>query len=126
MLTFLIQKPLPAASRPSDVSLWIQNARRGLIVLKKPNDYLDPWWTWWDSINPVADVHTDGFIRAEDVDDWSSLAKAGPNGFVNVLMSLVGLFDVATDVEWRTALAEVTWVLRGVRAAVEAAAEAVS
>lgn len=49
--------------------------------------------------------------------DWSSLMRSGPNGFVNVLMSLVGLMDVSALPSWREALADVSWVLREVGAA---------
>ena len=51
--------------------------------------------------------------------DWSTLFKAGTNGFVNVLMALVGLQDAATEDVWRAALADVSWVLKEVRAAAE-------
>ena len=83
-------------------------------MLKKPTEYEKRWWDWWDSINPATGSRKEGCVRTEGTIEWPALAKAGPNGFVNVLMLLVGLRNVATDGAWRTAVAEVTWVLRGV------------
>lgn len=102
-----------------NVSLWIQNARHGFIVLKKKENYESAWWTWWDTLNPSWRARENGRPVGRDSGDWSPLFKAGTNGFVNVLMSLLGLQDAAIEENWRVALEDVSWVLQEVRVAAE-------
>ena len=42
------------------------------------------------------------------------LLKSGSNGWVNVLMGLVGLREVEDEDGWRVAFSDVCWVLRQV------------
>ena len=89
-------------------------------MLKKKEDYAAAWWAWWNALNPPWRERVDGRPVGQGVGDWTSLFRAGTNGFVNVLMALVGLQDAATEDEWRAALVDVSWVLQQVRAAAEA------
>ncbi len=43
--------------------------------------------------------------------DWSSLFKSGPNGFLTIFASLVGLRHAVNDEEWDAALKDIEWVI---------------
>ena len=49
--------------------------------------------------------------------DWSELIRSGPNGFLTVLMSLIGLQDVADIEFWLKAVGDVAWVLEQLKTA---------
>ncbi|KAF7792134.1 hypothetical protein EIP86_003164 [Pleurotus ostreatoroseus] len=105
---------LSATSRPSDVSLWIQNACRGRIVLKQSSKYATQWWKWWDTLCPAWRPREGGRPIIGGSGDWGSLLKSGSNGWVNILMGLVGLREVEDDAGWRFAFSDVQWVLHQV------------
>ena len=47
--------------------------------------------------------------------EWSELVRSGQNGFLTVLMSLLGLQDVAEKDFWLKAVTDVAWVIRQLR-----------
>ncbi len=105
-----------------DVSIWIQNARKGKVVFKKqkPSDYPEQWWLWWNGINPSWRARENGRPVQGGVGPWDSLFKPGPNGFYTVLGSLLALREAATNESWRAGLKDVGYVLREVASAAAA------
>ncbi|KAF7795565.1 hypothetical protein EIP86_006727, partial [Pleurotus ostreatoroseus] len=108
---------LPTTHRPSDIALWIQNARKHRIVPKNVDAYVGQWWKWWIALNPPWRELEDGRPVATGSGDWSTLFKSGRNGFLTVLASLLGLYAAAESEEWTSALVDVHWVLSEVLAA---------
>ncbi|KAF7791378.1 hypothetical protein EIP86_002392 [Pleurotus ostreatoroseus] len=102
------------AFRPSEIALWIQNARRHTIVPKNRDAYKAQWWKWWANLNPKWRSSADGRPVIGGVGDWSTLFKSGRNGFLMIFASLVGLRHATDEEDWLTALADVQWVLQQV------------
>ena len=80
--------------------------------------YTDEWLSWWAGMNPGwRERDEDGWPIIGGTGDWSELIRSGPNGFLSVLMSLIGLQDVAEKPFWLKAVGDVTWVLEQLKTA---------
>ncbi|KAI0039759.1 hypothetical protein FA95DRAFT_1458304, partial [Auriscalpium vulgare] len=106
--------------RPSEVHDWLKSGRK----IEKPpyvtnvNKFGVRWRSWWTVMQPTWRKPDEGgdwpLVRAEHPDEaWSNLRKAGKNGLVLVLHSLVWWTTAAkTDSQKRevlSALEDVEW-----------------
>lgn len=111
------KKP-PTSHRPTEVALWIKNARKCASAV--PEDHIDgiqsEFWQWWKSAQPL-------WRRTSEIDmpladehrgctgDWSTLNISGQNGVVSFVACL-GFWGVAdSGANWHLAVADVLWVL---------------
>ena len=90
---------ITSAGRPPAVSLWIKNGRRNRIKLtdREHHQYKEQWVAWWDTYNPAWRTRRDGRLAQEGAGDWSAMLHAGSNGYVNILVGLLGYHEVASD-----------------------------
>ena len=105
---------LPTTSRPAEIALWIQNARKAPINVDNAAAFARKWWQWWDAMNPPWRTRVDGRPQRGGSGEWDCLLKSGPNGFLSVLASLVALQEAADISSWQEAMQDVSWVLQEV------------
>ncbi|KAJ6568327.1 hypothetical protein DFH09DRAFT_917940, partial [Mycena vulgaris] len=101
--------------RPSQVQWWISRARKQSPVIDDPVKFGEKWWDWWVDINPPWRKTLSPMLRKED-GVWTCMDLAGPNGFLNVLISLKWWADemdgsVRDSKRWIDGVSEVMWVL---------------
>lgn len=107
------QKGFPVPGRPREVSLWIQNARSGnIVVTPERNDgFTKDFLAWWDKINPEWRAREDGRLVVDGSGTWDELFRPGKCGFLLVLECIRALY-VTADIEVLTyALGDVDWAL---------------
>ena len=103
--------------RPSEIGVWMKNRRVWRDVeLADQVKFSQQWWAWWSSLQPDSRSGDD----KPTIDmDWAKLRKAGKNGFLLVVLSLVWWGKaLGTDGGWQKAVAEVSDVLGCVKGTV--------
>jgi hypothetical protein len=120
------------AARPQQVSGWLSRGRKwtmppalgGLLGKRQATGqaaelWVAVWWGWWRSLqSKERELLDNGELSRPDKVNWSEMARMyGNNGFLQVMASLVWWGEVVQKrreedrEEWRTAVADVTWVL---------------
>ena len=102
--------PPAAGIRPPEIGIWMKNRRlwKDVEIVDKEGFGLQ-WWEWWTSLQPGSRTRNDE--PAVEM-DWSKLQKAGKNGFLLIMLSLVWWGKASnTDERWQRAVAEVSAVL---------------
>ncbi|KAK0474034.1 hypothetical protein EDD18DRAFT_1091409, partial [Armillaria luteobubalina] len=81
-------KPLKRTFRPSQVSLWIQNARsRDPTPLDDRDAFVAAWWLWWRDVQPKSwglaggEGPVPASTRSDD-GDWEDMRRPGQNGLL--------------------------------------------
>ncbi|KAK0219926.1 hypothetical protein IW262DRAFT_1461076 [Armillaria fumosa] len=88
------EKPLQCKFRPSQVSLWIQNARlRDPTPLEERDAFVTAWWLWWRDMQPKSRGLADGegSVPASmclDEGDWGNMSQPGQNSLYSVIAAL--------------------------------------
>ncbi|KAK6974631.1 hypothetical protein R3P38DRAFT_2583930, partial [Favolaschia claudopus] len=131
---------LSAASRPTQVVLWI-GAGRGLRGGPMRNGagptigsvvkFEQNWWSWWATLQPPWRVrdrgHPERFSREEyggkTQEDWETLRVPGVNGMLSVVaalywwgVKLVKVVDSEEKRTWVEAVRDVKWMIAGLTA----------
>lgn len=94
--------------------------KRRITIKQDPASYCEDWYSWWKDINPSW-REEDGDVLAPVGDgDWSDMYIPGPNGFLTVLGSILGIRDVLKDdMAWGKIVEDVRWTVSQVLAAKE-------
>ncbi|KAK7017499.1 SERTA domain-containing protein 3 [Paramarasmius palmivorus] len=84
---------LSATQRPPDIGAWIARARPVGFKPKQMHDlknYADDFEAWYKNCSPSwRKGNANGIRLSRDAgEDWSSIAKFGPNGIVNFVVGL--------------------------------------
>ena len=79
--------------------------------MEKPELYKTKLLAWWEGINPEWRERHDGQMVLNGTGDWGCLMVPGINGFLSVLIGLVGYHDVATHEKWVQIATDVSWAL---------------
>ena len=105
--------------RPDGLAEWIKRARAPSYKpsIQDTTQYGNKWHEWWYAIQPASrqGQKTRALLR-KGRHDLSKVVLCGPNGFLNVVMSLFWWRKAMaqdSDVRgWNDAVADVTWVLK--------------
>ncbi|KAK0493811.1 hypothetical protein EDD18DRAFT_1356290 [Armillaria luteobubalina] len=87
-------KPLKRMFRPSQVSLWIQNARsQDPTPLDDRGAFVAAWWLWWRDVQPKSRglAGREGPVPAStcsDDGDWEDMRRPGQNGLYSIIAAL--------------------------------------
>ncbi|KAJ7740185.1 hypothetical protein DFH07DRAFT_965369 [Mycena maculata] len=116
---------ITAKERPQAVKAWLVRARNWATVVDlgelgkqgAEGTFVDQWWTWWMSLQPVERFSTSGSMTCSENADWSSLVKLhGKNGLLQVMAMLLWWGDAMGDkaksdpfgyLEWTCAVTDV-------------------
>ncbi|TFK46715.1 hypothetical protein OE88DRAFT_1613105, partial [Heliocybe sulcata] len=93
----------PAPHRPAIIGNWKNNAKswshgrspwNAMATNAYPFDAtISNWWTWWKNLQPDGRSEGVTYLPPEGDDlsqlDWAPLARAGSNGFIEVMVVLV-------------------------------------
>ncbi|KAJ7613471.1 hypothetical protein FB45DRAFT_759203 [Roridomyces roridus] len=115
-------KGFTTTNRPDQMKVWIGRGRTGVAPELMVNSFSKSWWKWWKTINPdwrLPDGR-DGELVQQGSGSWKSLTLPGQNGLLGPIACLKWWHErLETDkqrAEWKRALGDVTWVLRGMTA----------
>ena len=103
--------PPAAGVRPTEIGVWMKNRRpwKDMEIVDEVG-FGQQWWDWWSSLQPGSRALND--VPTVDM-DWGKLNKAGKNGFLLIMMSLVWWGKASRgDGGWLKAVTEVSTVLR--------------
>ncbi|KAK0475609.1 hypothetical protein EDD18DRAFT_1115981 [Armillaria luteobubalina] len=120
-------KPLKQTFRPSQVSLWIQNAcSQDPTPLDDRDAFVAAWWLWWRDVQPKSRGLAGGegpvpaSMRLDD-GDWEDMRWPGQNGLYSVVAALswwgesIHQSPVAQK-EWLLAVDDTCWAFGRVAA----------
>jgi hypothetical protein len=96
--------------RPPEIGVWMKNRRPWKdMELADKEKFSQKWWTWWSSLQPDSRTCDD---KPTIQMDWGKLSKAGKNGFLLIILSLVWWGKASNrDEGWLKAVVEVSKVL---------------
>ncbi|KAJ7018491.1 hypothetical protein C8F04DRAFT_1277636 [Mycena alexandri] len=121
---------IPVAKRPRAMGEWLARGRQwdrfgqiGTMPIGDQNSegsWVEGWWSYWVSLQPVERVYMGGALSQPNNADWEDLAKLnGKNGLLQVMALLLWWGDYVGDGadvfqfnDWTRAVQDVTWVLR--------------
>ncbi|GJF00408.1 hypothetical protein PsYK624_166960 [Phanerochaete sordida] len=104
--------------RPEALGLWVKKGRKKHIEIKNPCTFCSAWYHWWKSVNPAWRREAGDVLAIEGDGNWSTMFLPGPNRFLNVLGSLLGVRDIErNDEKWICAVRDVRWTVSQVLAA---------
>lgn len=99
--------------------MWIQNARKGFVVVDSVETYAGRWTKWWNRCNPDwRERDVDGHPVIGGSGDWSVMRVPGKNGFILVIGGLLALASAVGAEDWGRSVRDVHWVLQETLAAV--------
>ncbi|KAJ7429178.1 hypothetical protein B0H11DRAFT_1769443, partial [Mycena galericulata] len=122
---------LSVKERPRQVTEWIKDGRgrtKEILGIANVGVFEEKWWKWWKGMQPEwrgigGDGRGDG-PPEEDAGRWEGLVAPGQNGLLNVVATLYWWAcaekagpEGTMSTGWEAAVADVTWVLRGLKAA---------
>ncbi|KAJ7773742.1 hypothetical protein DFH07DRAFT_767683 [Mycena maculata] len=120
---------ITAKERPQAMKAWLARARNWATVVDlgelgkqgAEGTFVDQWWTWWMSLQPVERFSMSRSMACSENTNWGSLLKLhGKNGLLQVMATLLWWGDATGDkaksdpfgyLKWTCAMTDVEWAM---------------